>query len=684
MEFRQFLSLLDGVRGTDSQYTARCPAHDDKRASLCVSQGSDGRILLKCQAGCDWREVIAALGVKKADLFPQKGPKITGTVRPALVATYAYQDENGQTLGEKLRYSDKHFTWRRPRGNGWEYKKPAGIVPYRLPDLATNDTVFLVEGEKDADALAALGLSATCSPDGAGPGKWKAAYSKWFAGKTVYILQDNDAVGKAYAKEEAAAVSEVAKQVKVLDLCAIWAELPEHGDVSDLIAHMGGKAAAKAVLSLAECAPVWKPEAAKQEGPPHFFDGRVFLHNVMGDYLIQKYGVCKIGGAVHIYENGIYKPGEETLHGHMLKLVPTLSDARRREVFKYVKVSLDTPVREVAPPRFIPFLSRVYDLETNSFLEYSPDMVFLNRFPYDYNPDAPSCPLLLQTLSEIACNDPEVINLILEAFGNCFYLLNAFRGSVMLYGQSGSNGKSTLLNMLAQMVGRENASFLSLQDTAERFRLVEVYGKAVNIGDDIPNSYFPDSSRFKKLVTGETVIGERKGQDPIAFKPYAKMFFAMNDLPPVSDKSRAFFSRILLIPLNNDFSRAGMKDVSLKDRAWTREEMEFLTMLSMLGLKRLIKQGDFTRPACMVEALRRYEVDNNPVIGFLEEYGEVDGQPTVKVYWDFKRWCEDNGHRNIMTNNKFSREVCNIRSLTIKTMRHAFANHAPCKCFAGQ
>ena len=67
MEFRQFLSLLDGVRGTDSQYTARCPAHDDKRASLCVSQGSDGRILLKCQAGCDWREVIDALGVKKAE-----------------------------------------------------------------------------------------------------------------------------------------------------------------------------------------------------------------------------------------------------------------------------------------------------------------------------------------------------------------------------------------------------------------------------------------------------------------------------------------------------------------------------------------------------------------------------------------------------------------------------------------
>ena len=155
----------------------------------------------------------------------------------------------------------------------------------------------------------------------------------------------------------------------------------------------------------------------------------------------------------------------------------------------------------------------------------------------------------------------------------------------------------------------------------------------------------------------------------------------MNDLPPVSDKSRAFFSRILLIPLNNDFSRAGMKDVSLKDRAWTREEMEFLTMLSMLGLKRLIKQGDFTRPACMVEALRRYEVDSNPVIGFLEEYGSADGKPTLKVYWDFKRWCEDNGHRNIMNNNTFSKEVCRMQSLKTILKRDDFYNGRPGRCF---
>ena len=413
---------------------------------------------------------------------------------------------------------------------------------------------------------------------------------------------------------------------------------------------------------------------------PDFFEGNKFLFNVMGDYLIEKYGVCKINGAVHTYDNGIYKSGEEILHGYMLKLVPTLSDARRKEVFKYIKVSLDTPIKTVSPPHLIPFKSKVYDIKQDKFLDYSPDMVFLNRFPYDYKPDAPYSETVANTLGEIACDDFEVLSLILESFGNCFYMLNAFRGSVMLYGPSGSNGKSTLLNMLAQMVGRENASFLSLQDTAERFRLIEVYGKAVNIGDDIPDSYMPDSSKFKKLVTGETIIGERKGQDVISFKPYAKMFFAMNALPPVSDKTRAFFSRILLIPLNHDFSKDG--DVSLKDREWSEAEMEFLVAQSVKGLKRLLANGNFTRPACVVAELARYELENNPILGFLSEYGTVVGEPTGKVYDDYKFWCEKNGHKHTVTATKFSREVCNHLSLTIRCKRTTYSPSGVAKCFA--
>ncbi len=129
-----------------------------------------------------------------------------------------------------------------------------------------------------------------------------------------------------------------------------------------------------------------------------FFEGKKFLHNVMGDYLIKNHGVCKINGTIHVYVDGIYKQGEDFLHGQMIKLIPTISDARRKEVYKYIKASLDTPTRTVAPPELIPFKSRIYDLKSDRFIDYSPEYVFLNRFPYDYRPDAPDCPLILDTI----------------------------------------------------------------------------------------------------------------------------------------------------------------------------------------------------------------------------------------------------------------------------------------------
>lgn len=383
----------------------------------------------------------------------------------------------------------------------------------------------------------------------------------------------------------------------------------------------------------------------------------VFAFDFMANYLIKELNVCKINDTVHVYDNGIYRPGEGILHGHMLKLMPILTDSQRKEVYKYIKVSLDTPTREVSPAHLIPFRSKIYDIDTDSFLDYSPQYVFLNRFPFDYDPAAETVSTVTNTINAISGGDRAVASLIYETFGNCFYLLNQYRGTVFFYGQNGNNGKSTLLNMLIQLVGRENCSFLTIQDMAERFRLVEVYGKAVNVCDDNGDAFIADSSVFKRTSTGGTVTAEKKGQDPITFEPFAKCFFALNNLPAVSDKSKAFFSRVLLIPLNADFSSADNKDTSLKDRKWTEAEMRCLTRLSVEGLKRLRKNGDFTRPECVDAALVQYELDNNPALGFWEERKDkIIGTATDTVYRDFKEWCAGNGYKPF-TKHKFSAEL---------------------------
>lgn len=686
MTIEEFMKRLEGVREDHpGQYSAKCPAHDDKTASLSVGIGRDNRIVVHCHAGCDHRDILATMGLSEADLFDdsRKPVREAKHSRRKIVARYDYTNENGALLNQKTRWVEdgkKAFTWSHREGGQWIKGRKGEPTLYNLPVIKGAGCVYVVEGEKDVETLKALHIPAVCGADGAGPGKWLSQYTEALRGSHVVVIPDNDDTGRAFAVETANSLHGVASSVQVADLLNVWPELPEHGDTTDIFEKFG-KEGVSSILSAAAKAPLWEP-TQPPETVPEFFDGKRFLHNVMGDYLIKAHGVCKINGAVHIYDNGIYKPGEEILHGFMIQLIPELTDARRKEVYKYIKVNPNTPEKQLSPPYLIPFSTRIYDVQNDCFLDYTPDHVFLNRFPYDYKPDAPICDTVTGTISQIAGNDPEVVNLLYEAMGNCFYLLNSFRGAVMLYGRSGNNGKSTLLNMITQLLGRENASYLSLQDTAERFRLVDVYGKAANIGDDIPSTYLPESSIFKKLVTGEMVTAEKKGQDPFSFKPYAKMFFALNGLPPVSDKSKAFFSRILLIPLNQDFSKSVKKDVQLKDRKWTQQEIECLTWLAVDGLKRLLAQGDFTRPECVQRAVDEYEAENNPIREFLEETESIVGRPTQLVYEDYRYWCYNSGHKNLPTRTKFTRDILAETGLITKDMRSKLAEGKVVKCYS--
>ena len=167
----------------------------------------------------------------------------------------------------------------------------------------------------------------------------------------------------------------------------------------------------------------------------------------------------------------------------------------------------------------------------------------------------------------------------------------------------------------------------------------------------------------------------------VSFRSYAKFFFALNELPPVSDKSSAFFSRILLVPMTADFSSTRSRDPGLKDKQWSSEEMTYLTRLAMEGLERLRAQGDFTRPLCVQQAMSEYEIECNPVLGFLLEYDSVIGEPTQKVYNDFRSWCEDNGHRNIVTRKKFTKEVCYQTGVHSESIRHAYFGAKTGRCF---
>ena len=393
-----------------------------------------------------------------------------------------------------------------------------------------------------------------------------------------------------------------------------------------------------------------------------FFDHNgKFLHNVFGKYLIDEYHVCLINGGLHVYDGQIYSAAN--LDEVMISILDDITERRCKEVRHYLANCPETPRPKLAPPELIPLKSKVYDIANDRFLDYSPDLVFLNRFPWDYDPNAPKSEKIMKLIYDVSDHDIEVFELILEAIGSTLFRENRYRASFMLYGPSGNNGKSTLLNMITQFIGEQNVSYLSLQDTADKYRGTMIYGKAANIGDDIPDQLLKDSSIYKKLVTGEVIVGERKYADPVAFRPYAKLFFAANSLPPVSDRSRAFFSRLMVIPLEHDFSQDG--DRSLKDYHWSEADMLYLMKEAIAALKRVIKAETFIMPTTVKELINEYEMENNPVLGFLNEYDKrIEGQSAADVYARFGQWCASAGHRYLIGRTKFSRELGDILNLT--------------------
>ena len=162
--------------------------------------------------------VLAAVNAQQ-----REGPKgrVTGT--------YDYSGFDGTLLYQVLRYEPKAFSQRRPDGRGGWTDKLDGVrrVPYRLPELNQypDGSVFVTEGEKDADRVAALGYCATTVASG----NWTEDCIKQLAGRDVIVLEDNDDAGRRKARDLAALLHGIAKTIRVVSL----PDLAHHGDVSD-------------------------------------------------------------------------------------------------------------------------------------------------------------------------------------------------------------------------------------------------------------------------------------------------------------------------------------------------------------------------------------------------------------------------------------------------------------------
>lgn len=391
---------------------------------------------------------------------------------------------------------------------------------------------------------------------------------------------------------------------------------------------------------------------------PVFFKGTAFLFDKFATYLKNNNYIKRINSQLHIYKDGIYVSGYSEIEAEMIKHIPQLNRSKRTEVLSY----LDLQVREnthVTDANMIAFRNGLLNVYTDEFVPFTHEHIITNKIEWDYNPNAYH-ELTDQTLNKIACHDENIRMLLEEMVGYTMFRRNELGKAFILTG-SGSNGKSTFLNMLKNMLGKRNVSALDLKKLNDRFSTIMIYGKLANIGDDISDEFITDAADFKKIVTGETIDAEQKGQPKFEFEPYVKLLFSANNIPRIGKgrDSSAILRRLIIVPFNATFSSNDPDYVPfIGDKLKNSEAMEYLISLGIKGLKRVLETRNFTVSQDMQKELEDYEEANNPVIGFLKEVevDEIENEPTKDVYKRYQVHCSENNYHPI-SNIEFSKQI---------------------------
>lgn len=230
MTYEEILSHFQVKKYGNGKAQALCPAHPDKEASLTITQGNDGKTLLKCHAGCSSESVVLAAGLKMADLFSENRLSeerwrtyIESREKRKIEAVYNYVSINGEYAYTKIRLEGKKMLFGMLKDGRFEYglkgrsKKEFnaifGSVPRIKEAIERNEPIFIPEGEKDVNTLIKKGYVAfSCG----GANDWNKNVSELCNGAEVIILADNDDPGKKLAATIEKDLKGISKSVKII------------------------------------------------------------------------------------------------------------------------------------------------------------------------------------------------------------------------------------------------------------------------------------------------------------------------------------------------------------------------------------------------------------------------------------------------------------------------------------
>lgn len=405
----------------------------------------------------------------------------------------------------------------------------------------------------------------------------------------------------------------------------------------------------------------FKPDDVIQQQIEESKKKRGFSHNEFGDELINAYHIITVNNQMYVYEDGYYQQDEKIIERKMIDLFPSIKQSQRSEVLAYIRIKTHINSNDLkVNPYVINLKNTRLDIRTGECLPFTPDAIEFDRIPVTYDPSS-YCADLDKMLNRVFLGDREVINLFEEMLGACLIKHNRYQRAFMLYG-SGANGKSTILNLIKRFLGSRNYSSIALEKVTDRFNTAELENKLANIGDDIDNVTIKNTGELKKLISGESTMAERKGERPFTLEPYATHIYSANNIPRSFDKSDGFYRRWLYIPFNAKFTAQDEDyDPLIEDKITTDEALSYVLNMAIRGAHRLMRNGGFTEPESVKQALEAYKADNSTVLSWIEDQElKIDyflEANTMQIYDAFKDWCTQSGIKTPTGKKAFNKEI---------------------------
>ena len=386
-----------------------------------------------------------------------------------------------------------------------------------------------------------------------------------------------------------------------------------------------------------------------------FFDGDTFLHNKLGDYIIDVCNIKRdtISKELFYYntKKQIYCNDESYIMGYMTKLCPQLKDYQKQETVKYILNYLyDDTVEFNTNPYVIVFRNGVLDLTTMLFEPMTPAHLESIQIGCDYDPDAYS--KTVDEFFDTATNGNKDIEVLLyEAMGYAMLKTNALQKAFILLG-SGRNGKSTYLDLCKAILGKGNYASISFKDLANNFRASTLINKLGSFAGDISSQPIQDSDLFKSITAGEEVTLEQKYKEAQTKELFCTMFYACNKLPATPDTSEGFYRRWCIIPFIADLTKVSAVDgMTFRSNLLSDESRNYAAYKAVQAIKNVLDHTlQFTEPMEVKEILKNYKIDGSTILSWFKEMFNFDstklvGKRTTEMYLNYVGWCDNCGRK---------------------------------------